>query len=266
MLVAVALTAAALVLMPIGGVGFMAFGDVGPLWAALWQTVLPDYVITTLGLMAAVALGTLVIGVGTGWLVSACRFPGRNVLSWALLLPLAMPAYVVAYAATDALDYAGPVQALIRSLGGFAGPRDYWFPEIRSFGGAASILTLVLYPYVYLSARAAFMAQSGSLSEIARTLGHGPWAVFFRVALPLARPAIIVGLSLALMETLNDFGTVDFFAVRTLSAGLYDVWLTFESRAGAAQIALTMLGFVALLLSLERMGRRAEKRYGNARK
>lgn len=266
LLIGAGLLAALLVVLPIAGVGFMAVGDVGPLWAALWQSVLPTYIGTTFALLLCVGSGTLVIGVGTAWLVAACRFPGRTLLSWALLLPLAMPAYVVAYAATDFLDYAGPVQIALRSLGGFSSPHEYWFPEVRSFGGAVTVLTLVLYPYVYLSARAAFAAQSGVLSEIARTLGHGPWAVFTRVALPLARPAIVVGLALALMETLNDFGTVDFFAVRTLSAGLYDVWLTFESRAGAAQIALTMLGFIALLLALERIGRRAEKRYGTARR
>lgn len=266
LLIAAGLLAATLVVLPIGGVGFMALGDVGPIWGALWQSVLPTYIFTTLGLLLCVGIGTLVIGIGTAWLIAACRFPGREWLSWALLLPLAMPAYVVAYAATDFLDYAGPVQMALRSLGGFSTPQEYWFPEVRSFVGAVAIFTLVLYPYVYLSARAAFAAQSGVLSEIARTLGHGPWAVFLRVALPLARPAIVVGLALVMMETLNDFGTVDFFAVRTLSAGLYDVWLTFESRAGAAQIALTMLGFIALLLALERVGRRAEKRYGTARR
>lgn len=260
------LIGASLVLMPIGGVAVMALEPVGELWSALWQSVLPDYVVTSILLMACVGTGVALLGTGAAWLVSACRFPGRSIFAWALVLPIAMPAYVVAYAATDALDYAGPVQIALRALGGFSSPQDYWFPEIRSFGGAVFVLTLVLYPYVYLSARASFMAQSGLFSDVARTLGHGPWGTFLKVALPLARPAIVIGVALALMETLNDFGTVDFFAVRTLSAGLYDVWLTMESRAGAAQIALTMLGFIALLLVIERSGRKAEKRYGTARR
>ncbi|MBT4463932.1 MAG: iron ABC transporter permease, partial [Rhodospirillaceae bacterium] len=187
------------------------------------------------------------------------RFPGKRIFEWALLLPMAMPAYVIAYLYTDILEYAGPVQAMLRDIFGWTTKREYWFPEIRSLGGAISMLTLVLYPYVYLLSRAAFMEQSVCVLEASRVLGRGPVRSFFSVALPLARPSIIIGISLVLMETLNDFGTVDFFAVSTFTLGIYDVWLNMNNVAGAAQLALVLLAFVSVLVLSERFARRKKK-------
>jgi len=181
------------------------------------------------------------------------------VLSWALLLPLAMPGYLAAYAYTDLLEYSGPVQSLLRAGFGWQSRQDYWFPEVRSLGGAALFLSLVLYPYVYLLTRAAFAEQSAGVMEAGRSLGRGPWRGFFTLSLPLARPAIVVGLSLALMEALNDFGAVDYFAVQTFTVGIYRVWLGMGSVAGAAQLAVLLLGVVLLLTGLERMARRQQR-------
>ncbi|MGB0722523.1 MAG: ABC transporter permease [Gammaproteobacteria bacterium] len=228
-------------------------------WSHLFETVLTGYILTTLGLMVGVGLGTFIIGTGTAWLVAQCRFPGRKIMEWALLLPLAVPAYVLAYVYTDFLEYAGPLQSLLRDLFGWSNPRQYWFPEIRSLGGAIAMMILVLYPYVYLLARAAFQEQSVCLMDASRSLGLNPWQSFRRVALPMARPAIVVGLALVLMETLNDFGTVDFFAVQTFTAGIYDVWLNMSSVRGAAQLALVLLFFVLVLLTLERWARRNQR-------
>jgi iron(III) transport system permease protein len=244
------------VALPLVAVFVMALWPDDNIWPHLAATVLPRYLTTTVALMAAVGVGTLVIGVTGAWLVTMYRFPGRRLFEWALLMPLAVPAYVIAYVYTDLLEYAGPVQGAIRSLFGFDSAADYWFPEIRSLPGAAVMMTAVFYPYVYLLARSAFLEQSLCVLEVSRTLGCGPWASFRRVALPLARPSIVVGLALVLMETLNDFGTVDYFAVQTLTAGLYNVWLILHNRAAAAQIALVLMGFVLLLIVAERLGRR----------
>lgn len=248
-----------LVIMPILAVMWLAITSDPQIWSHLFETVLGHYVTTTLGLMVGVGIGTLIIGTGCAWLVTMCRFPGRRIFEWALLLPLAIPAYVVAYVYTDLLEYAGPVQTMLRDVFGWGLKSDYWFPPIRTLGGAISMMTLALYPYVYLLARAAFLEQSICVLEVSRTLGRGPWESFFRVALPLARPAIVVGLSLALMESLNDFGTVDFFAVQTFSLGIYDVWMNMNNSGGAAQLAMVMLTFVIVLIYLERMGRRQQK-------
>lgn len=253
------LAVALVVALPIVWVVVIAAQPSGNIWPHLVDTVLGRLVWTTLALMAGVGSGTFVIGTGTAWLVTMCRFPGRRVFEWALLIPMAVPAYVIAYVYTDLLEYSGPLQALIRETFGFATRRDYWFPEIRSLGGAIAMMTLVLYPYVYLLARAAFLEQSVCVLEASRTLGRGPWASFFKVALPLARPAIAVGLSLVLMETLNDYGTVNFFAVATFTAGIFDVWLNMNSPSGAAQLATVMLTFVIVLVALERHGRRMQK-------
>ncbi len=228
-------------------------------WGHLASTVLPLYVRTTLALMVGVGLGTLVIGTGTAWLVTMCRFPGRHVFEWALLLPLAIPAYVVAYVYTDLLEYAGPVQGALRASFGWTTRGDYWFPEIRSLGGAIGVMTLAFYPYVYLLSRAAFLEQSVCVLEVSRTLGHGPWRSAFRIALPLARPAIVIGLSLVLMETLNDFGTVDYFAVATFTLGIFDVWLNMNSLSGAAQLASVLLLFVLVVIYFERLLRRGRR-------
>ena len=230
------------------------------IWGHLVSTVMPGYIYNTLLLMVGVGLGTTIIGVGTAWLVSSCRFTFQPIFEWALLLPLAMPAYIVAYVYTDIFEFAGPVQALLRDIFGWTSKRDYWFPEIRSLGGAISMMTLVLYPYVYLLSRAAFMEQSVCVIEASRVLGRGPWRSFASVALPLARPSVVIGVSLVMMETLNDFGTVDFFAVSTFTLGIYDVWLNMNNVTGAAQLALTLLVFVIVLVSAERYARR-KKRY-----
>ncbi len=250
---------AAAVVVPIIAVIFIGLTPGDEIWSHLASTVLPLYISTTIQLMIGVGAGTLIIGVGTAWLVSTCRFPGKRLFEWALLLPMAMPAYVIAYVYTDILEYAGPVQGLLRDLFGWTTKREYWFPEIRSLGGAASMLTLVLYPYVYLLSRAAFMEQSVCVLEASRVLGRGPWRSFFSVALPLARPAIVIGVSLVLMETLNDFGTVDFFAVSTFTLGIYDVWLNMNNVAGAAQLAGLLLFFVVFLVLAERFARRKQR-------
>ena len=248
----------ALVAMPLVTVVLLTFGDNQDIWSHLAATVLPDYLATTGLLMLGVGMGTLVIGVSAAWVVTMCRFPGKALFEWALLLPIAMPAYIVAFVYTDLLEYAGPVQGALRDAFGWTSPRDYWFPEIRSLGGAIAMMTLTLYPYVYLLSRATFMEQSVCVLEVSRTLGRGPWAAFFKVALPLSRPAIVIGVSLVLMEALNDFGTVDFFAVKTFTAGIYDVWLNMNSVAGAAQLSTVLLAFVLVLIAAERWARGAK--------
>lgn len=245
--------------IPIFAVIGLALTPGESVWGHLASTVLPLYIRTTLLLMAGVGLGTLVIGAGTAWLVTMCRFPGRRIFEWALLLPMAIPAYVVAYVYTDLLEYAGPVQGALRASLGWTTKGDYWFPEIRSLGGAIAVMTLAFYPYVYLLSRVAFLEQSVCVFEVSRTLGHGPWRSAFRVALPLARPALVIGLSLVLMETLNDFGTVDYFAVATFTAGIFDVWLNMNSVSGAAQLASVLLLFVLVVVYLERRGRRGRR-------
>ena len=248
-----------LVAIPVGSVLLTALGPSDGIWSHLASTVLPVYVGNTLWLMVGVAVGTIVIGTSTAWLVTMYRFPGRRILSWALLLPLAVPSYILAFVITDQLEYAGNVQSALRDMFGWTSARDYWFPEIRSLGGAIIVLSLVLYPYVYLLARAAFIEQSLGLFETSRTLGRGPVASFFSIAVPLARPAIAVGVALALMETLNEFGTIDFFAVPTLTAGIFDVWLNMDSTAGAAQLASVLVAFTLVLVVIERISRRSRR-------
>ena len=247
------------VAIPIGSVLLTALGPTDDIWEHLVSTVLSTYAGNTLWLMLGVGVGVIVIGVSTAWLVTMYRFPGRRILSWALLLPLAVPSYVLAFVITDQLEYAGNVQSALRGMFGWTSPRDYWFPEIRSLGGATVVLSLVLYPYVYLLARAAFIEQCFGLFEASRTLGRGPVASFFTVAAPLARPAIAVGTALALMETLNEFGAIDFFAVPTLTAGIFDVWLNMDSTAGAAQLASLLMAFALVLVAVERGSRRARR-------
>jgi len=224
-------------------------------WAHLRATVLPGYVANTLWLMALVALMAGTIGVGTAWLVVSTRFPGQRLFNWALVLPLAAPAYIVAYVYTDLLAFAGPVQTALRALTGWSGG-DYAFPNIRSLPGAAIVLSLVLYPYVYLLARTAFQRQSAALFEAARMLGARPWRAFIRVALPCARPAIAGGLALALMETISDFGVVDYFAVPTLTTGVFRTWFSLGDALAAAQIAAWLFLFAIALVMIEMVSRR----------
>ena len=245
---------AALVALPVLIVGSRVLVPTEGVWGHLAETVLPRYVGNTVLLSLSVGAGVFVIGTGTAWLVTMCRFPGRRALEWALLLPLAMPAYVMAYTYTDLLQFVGPVQTALRDAFGW-GRQDYWFPEIRSLGGAAAMLTLVLYPYVYLLARAAFLEQSVCVLEVSRTLGAGPWRGFFKVALPLARPAIVAGVALALMEVLADFGTVQYFAVDTFTTGIYRTWFALGQPVAAAQLAAVLMLFVLALLAMERWSR-----------
>lgn len=254
-----ALVIAAMVLLPLGAIVWIAITPTGDIWGHLLTTVLPGSLKTTLLLMLGVGLTTCVTGVLTAWLVTMCNFPGRRIADWALLVPLAVPTYIVAFAYVEVLDYTGPVQSLIRDIFGFKTSRDYWFPEIRSLGGAIFVMGAVLYPYVYLTTRASFLIQSSSTLDVSRTLGASPYGLFFRVALPLARPAIAIGVSLALMECLNDIGAVTFFGVKTLTFSVYDTWLNRSSLGGAAQLALAMLAMVFLLLWLERFGRRKQR-------
>lgn len=250
----IALSVALICLLPMVAVVLAAFsGGTGTL-SHLLETTLPRYTANTLLLVGLVALGTTCIGTGAAWLVTMTRFPGVRVLEIALALPLAFPAYVLAYGYTDLLDHPGLVQATLRDVMGW-GPRDYWFPEVRSLGGAAAMLILVLYPYVYLLARAAFLQQSGTVLLAARTLGHSSWSTFFRVALPMARPAIAGGVLLTVMETIADFGTVSYFGVQTFATGIYQSWFSMADRAAAAQLALGLLSFALLLAILERSQR-----------
>ena len=261
----IALLVALLFIAPIAAVVFSIFGPDTGTWSHLASTVLPDYIVNTLWLLAGVAAGVVFLGVGAAWLVSMCRFPGAGLFEWLLVLPLAMPAYVIAYAYTDFLQFAGPVQTSLRELTGWR-VREYWFPEIRSLGGAIAMFSLVLYPYVYLLARAAFLEMPVSAFEAGRTLGYGAWRGFYRLALPLARPGIAAGAALALMETLADFGTVSYFAVQTFTTGIYRAWLSLGDPVAAAQLATLMLAFVAAILVLERANRGSSRFHNPGRR
>ena len=241
--------------LPVIALLFSAFSAEGALFRHLADTVLLDYLGNTLGLVVGVVLLSLLFGVPTAWLVAMCQVPGRRALQWALMLPMAMPSYIVAYVYTDLLDYSGPLQAGLRALFGWNSPADYWFPAIRSLGGAAWVLALVLFPYVYLLTRASFLEQSVSLIHSSRLLGCTPWQSFRRLSLPLARPAIMVAVSLVAMETLADFATVHFFAINTLTTAVYDTWLGYGSLATAAKLSCLMLLAVVLLIALERRSR-----------
>ncbi|HHQ4662620.1 TPA: ABC transporter permease [Aeromonas veronii] len=241
--------------LPVIALLFSAFSAEGELFRHLADTVLLDYLGNTLGLVVGVVLLSLLFGVPTAWLVAMCQVPGRRALQWALMLPMAMPSYIVAYVYTDLLDYSGPLQAGLRALFGWNSPADYWFPAIRSLGGAAWVLALVLFPYVYLLTRASFLEQSVSLIHSSRLLGCTPWQSFRRLSLPLARPAIMVAVSLVAMETLADFATVHFFAINTLTTAVYDTWLGYGSLATAAKLSCLMLLAVVLLIALERRSR-----------
>jgi iron(III) transport system permease protein len=250
-----ALLIAAVVLAPILSIAWIALTPTENIWPHLIATVLPRYLGTTLALMLGVAFMTAAMGTGAAWLVSQYQFPGRGWLSHALLFPLAIPAYVGAYALVDVLDYAGPVQSALRAGFGWTSARDYWFPETRSLPMAVLVLSFALYPYVYLLARAAYREQSARAYEVARALGCGPWGMFLRIGWPLARPAIAAGVALALMETVADYGTVLHFGVQTLTTGVFSTWLNGGNAGGAAQIAGVILILILCLVGLERAGR-----------
>ncbi len=254
---------AILISTPILTVVSSIFASSGEIWQHLASTVLGDYIINSFILTIGVSCVVLIIGVGTAWLVTACRFPGSNIFEWALLLPLAAPAYLLAYTYTNMLEYFGPVQTLLRQIFGWTSLQDYWFPSIRNIWGAIAMMGLVLYPYVYLLARLAFLEQSVCTLEASRSLGCGPWRSFFTVALPLARPGIMAGLALVMMETLNDFGTVEYFGINTFTTGIYRTWFGMDNRLAAAQLAAILMLFIFLLLSLELWSRRQAKYYKN---
>jgi len=252
---------ALIVLSPIMSVIWIAFTPSENIWPHLISTTLPRYLRTTLVAMFSVGLLAASFGTGTAWLIARYKFPLSRWLEWLLLLPLAIPAYVGAYALVDFLEYAGPVQTLLRQIFGWSTARDYWFPEIRSLTAAVIVLAAALYPYVYLLARTAFREQSGCGHEVAQSLGAGPFERFWRIGLPLARPAIAAGTAIVMMETVNDFGTMDYFAVQTLTTGIFSVWLESSNAGGAAQIALVVLCLVVFLVALEKFSRRKERHY-----
>lgn len=250
---------AAVFLTPILTVFVAAMGDSGDLWSHLSTTVLPRYLANTLVLMLGVAAVSLLFGVSSAWAIARYDFPGRGVFEWMLLLPAAMPAYLIAYVYTDLFEYAGPVQELFRDIFGWRNARDYWFPEIRSMGGAVLVMGSVLYPYVYIMARASFLLTPVTLYEAGVISRRN---VFWKVALPLARPAIAAGLSLAMMETISDFGTVEYFAIETLTLGIFNVWLGMNSLTAAAQIASLAFLFIVALIIIE-IAARARRRFGD---
>ncbi|OUD10597.1 iron ABC transporter permease [Marivivens niveibacter] len=256
---------ALLVLAPIAAVLWFAATPTDNIWPHLMSTTLPRYLGNTLVLMSAVGVVTAAVGAGAAWLVVMYQFPGRQWIQWALLMPLAVPAYVGAYALVDLFEYAGPVQTALRDTFGWSRPSDYWFPAVRTRWAAVVVLSASLYPYVYLLARAAFREQSGAGYEVARALGVGPWGRFWRVGLPLARPAIAAGCAVAMMETVNDFGTVDYFAVQTLTTGIFSTWRQAGNLGGAAQIAVLVLGLIVMLVTLEKFSRRKSRFFTSAR-
>jgi iron(III) transport system permease protein len=254
-----ALIASALALMPIVVVIFIALAGNGADLTHLARHVVPHSTATTLWLLALVAAGTAIVGVASAWMVVAYDFPLRRTLAWMLVLPLAVPPYLAAYAFAEFLLFTGPVQSTIRDLLGYATPRDYWFPDIRSTPGAAFVLTMVLYPYVYLTSRVVFIMQGRNIADVARTLGSPPFKVLRKVLLPVARPAIVAGVALVMMETLNDIGASTYLGVPTLTYSVYTTWLNRGSLEGAAQIASMMLFLVVGVLMLEQWARRKQR-------
>lgn len=255
-----------LTLAPIITLVILALGASPGIWVHLATTILPGATLRTVMLLAGVGLFSAIIGVATAWLVVMCRFPGRKVFEWLLLVPLAMPTYIIAYAYVELLNFVGPVQSGLRDLFGWTTPQDYWFPEIRSLGGAIFLFSFVLYPYVYLTTRATFLMQSMCVIDVSRTLGRSAWGSFFSVAVPLARPGIVVGVTLAGMETLNDIGAVEYLGVNTLTLSVYSTWVNRGDLAAAAQIAMVMLAFVIGLIWLERRGRRMQRYHHTSRR
>ena len=246
---------AGIMALPLATIVMLSLDPAESVWPHLVRTVLPGALLDTGLLLAGVGALTLLFGTGTAWLTTMYRFPGRGLIDRLLVLPLAMPTYIVAYAYVELLDFSGPVQRALRALFGWHTVKDYWFPEVRSLPGAVLVLSAVLYPYVYLSARASFVQQSICVLEVARTLGRTSAGTFWAVALPLARPALAAGVALTLMECLNDLGAVQYLGVSTLTVSIYVTWLQRSSLAGAAQIALVTLLLVLALLVAERAAR-----------
>ncbi|EKO3974665.1 iron ABC transporter permease [Vibrio fluvialis] len=251
---------ATLLVLPILAIFVTAIGQTDDVFAHLMSTVMPTYAFNTVVLTLSVMALALLFGIPSAWLMAMCRLPGEKVLQWALVLPLAIPGYIVGYIFTGWFDYAGPIQVWLREQTGWMAG-EYYFPDIRSLAGASIVLALVLYPYVYLMCRAAFMEQNVSLLQSARLLKCSPWESFRRISLPLVRPSIAVALSLVAMETVGDFGTVSYFAVNTLTTAVYDTWMNYSNLTAAAKISAVMLVIVLLLLSAERYSRRRQKLY-----
>ena len=239
-------------LIPIAALVIISFRGNATVWAHLLQYVLPGAAWQTAILLLLVALGTGIIGTGTAWLTTLCAFPGRKYFAWALMLPLAVPTYIAAYAHVEIFDYSGPLQSAVRAIGGFSTSRDYWFPDIRSLWGAGLVFSSVLYPYVFLTSRLTFSMQGSSALDVSRSLGSRPLRMFRKVGLPMARPAIAAGVALALMESMNDIGAVEYLGVKTLTLAVFDTWLNRDSLAGAAQLSLIVLIIVLLLIWIER--------------
>lgn len=260
-----ALVIAGLVLLPILSVFMLALFPEENIWPHLSRTVLPRYLMNTGLLVVGVGLLAGAVGTGAAWLVTMYRFPLSRFLSWALLLPLAIPAYVGAYALVDFLEYAGPVQTGLRDMMGWQSARDYWFPEIRSLGAAILVLAAALYPYVYLLVRTALREQNANAFEVAGALGAGPFGRFTRVGLPLVRPAIAAAVAIVMMETVADFGVVSYFAVQTLTTGIFSTWLDGGNAGGAAQIASLVLICVLVLVALEKTSRARLRFFQSAR-
>ncbi|MDP3258390.1 iron ABC transporter permease, partial [Bosea sp. (in: a-proteobacteria)] len=251
-LVYVALLGAGLVLLPVLALGLTALSSqAASIWPHLAAHVLPAALRDTGLLLLGIGLLCGLIGVGTAWLVTQFEFPGRSSLEWLLVLPLALPTYITAYVYVEILGFQGPFQSALRALTGWRSLRDYWFPDPRNLPGAICIMALVLYPYVYLSVRALFGLQAAAIVESARTLGAAPGRLFWRVGLPMARPALAAGLTLVLLETLNDIGASEYLGVRSLTLSIYTTWVNRNSLAGAAQIACVMLLLVVLLMGIE---------------
>ena len=252
----------ALILGPVLAVLVAAFGDSSGLWSHLYNTVLRRYISNTLILMAGVGVVAIGFGVSSAWVISRYDFAGRRILEWMLLLPAAIPAYIIAYSYTEFFEYAGPLQSGLRHLFGWQSSRDYWFPEIRSLGGAILVMASVLYPYIFMVTRIAFRLTPASLFEIA--LVHKR-SQFWQVGLPLARPAIMAGLALVMMEVMSDFGTVEFFAIETITLGIFNVWLGMNNLVAAAQISIVGFGFILALLGLELYARSRQQYVSSSR-
>ncbi len=263
-MLAITLAASAIVLLPVATLTIIALSGSGEDWPHLAANVLPTAAVTTAALIAMVSAGTALVGVTAAWLVVGFDFPLRRQFSWALVLPLAVPPYLAAYAFGEFFLFTGPVQSALRAIFGFHTPQDYWFPDLRSTPGAAFTLACVLYPYVYLTSRVVFLMQGRNIGDVARTLGARPARVFFRVLLPVARPAIAAGVVLVLMETINDIGVAEYLGVRTLTAAIYTTWINRGSLEGAAQLAVLMLILVLALLACEQFARRLQ-RFHNTR-
>jgi iron(III) transport system permease protein len=254
-----ALVTAVIVFMPIAAIFIIGFSADPDNWQHMMTNVIPRAGLRTFWLLLFTGLITAIVGVGSAWLVASCEFPLRRFLSPALVLPLAIPSYLAAYAFGEFLDFTGPVQTAYRALFGFTSARDYRFFDVKSLSGAVLVMSAVLYPYVYLACRSMFLMQGRAAADVARTLGSSPLRVFARIQVPMARPAIMIGLTLVMMETLNDIGAVEYLGVQTLTFSVYDTWLNRGSLAGAAQIACFMLVIVAGLLIVERMARRRQR-------